>query len=303
MPTVRQLEYLIAIADVKHFRRAAERVNTTQPTLSGQLKVLEDRLGVVLVERSRSRVELTSVGQDIVDIARRIVRDVREIRAIGSSHNKGLAGIVRLGVTQSIGPTLVPRFTQDLRRAYPDLKFHVREEEPQSLGDALGAGTYDLVIGALPIANNTNFETLELYAEPLQLVVPSNHALARRSAVSAADLKDIDVITLDATHPLSVQVRHFCQQNGIRVLGDYSGNSLDTLREMVSTGLGVTFLPALFARAQLAKDKSVRVLDVEGRPLGRRVGIVWRRAGAHAARLATLAKFLRETTSRVVEPL
>jgi LysR family transcriptional regulator, hydrogen peroxide-inducible genes activator len=303
VPTVRQLEYLVAIAEVKHFRKAAVRVNTTQPTLSGQLKALEDRLAVQLVERSRSRVALTPAGVEIVDIARRVLRDVREIRAIGSSHNQKLAGIVRLGVPNSIGPSLVPRFAQDLRREYPDLKFHIREVNPLELADGLADGTYDLAIGPLPLSGGGSFEALELYDEPLQLLVPSNHALAKRADISAVDLRDIGILTLDPYHPLTVMVRHFCQANDVRILDDYAGNSLDTLREMVATGLGAAFSPALYNRSQLTKDKTVKVLDVRGRPLVRRVGIAWRRSGAHSARFASLATFLKETSARVVGPL
>jgi LysR family transcriptional regulator, hydrogen peroxide-inducible genes activator len=303
VPTVRQLEYLVAIAEFKHFRKAAAKVNTTQPTLSGQLKALEDRLAVQLVERSRSRVALTAAGSDIVDIARRVLRDVREIRAIGNSHNEKLAGIVRLGVPHSIGPSLVPRFTQDLRREYPDLKFHVRECEPLALADGLADGTYDIVIGPLPLLRGGAPGALELYTEPLQLLVPSNHALAKRSDVAADELRDLGILILDAHHPLAVMVRHFCQDNGLRILDEYTGNSLDTLREMVATGLGAAFVPALFNRSQLTKDKAVKVLDVRGRPLVRHVGIDWRRTGAHSARYATLAKFLQDTSARVVGPL
>jgi LysR family transcriptional regulator, hydrogen peroxide-inducible genes activator len=302
VPTVRQLEYLVAIADVRHFRRAAEQVNTTQPTLSGQLKALEERLGVELVERSRSRVVMTPVGTEIVGLARRILSDVREIRAIGTSHNKKLAGIVRLGVPQSIGPSLVPRLTQDMRREFPDLKFFVREENPLQLPNALANGTYDLVIGPLPFVGEA-FDTLELYTEPLLLALPSNHELARKSEVTAADVKALSILTLDATHPLSVMVRHYCQSVGAKVLTDFSGNSLDTLREMVATGLGCAFLPALYVKTTLSKDKSIKTVEVTGRPLVRRVGLAWRKSGAQAHRLSGLVQFLKATSDRVIGPL
>lgn len=302
MPTVRQLEYLVAISDIKHFRRAAETVNTTQPTLSGQLKALEDRLGVELVERSRSRVMMTPAGAEIADIARRILRDVREIRAIGTSHSKKLAGVVRLGVPHSIGPSLFPRLTQDLRREYPDLKFFVREENPLQLPNALADGTYDVVIGPLPFAGG-EFDTIELYDEPLMLAVASNHSLAKKAEVTGDDIKALHIITLDAAHPMGVMVRHYCSGIGARVMSDYPGNSLDTLREMVATGLGAAFLPALYVNSALGKDKSIKVLNIKGRPLVRRVGIAWRKSGAHTNRLAGLAAFLKATSDKVVGQL
>jgi LysR family transcriptional regulator, hydrogen peroxide-inducible genes activator len=302
VPTIRQLEYLVAIADVKHFRRAAESVNTTQPTLSGQLKALEERLGVELVERSRSRVVMTSAGAEIVDIARRMLRDAREIRAIGTSHNKGLTGIVRLGVPQSIGPSLVPRLTQDLRREYPELKFFIREENPLQLPNALADGTYDIVIGPLPFSVG-EFETQELYIEPLLLAVPSNHALAHKTQASEQDIKSVGIITLDALHPLAVMVRHYCDSIGARVLTDYSGNSLDTIREMVATGLGCAFLPALYVKSMLGKDKSIKILEMEGRPLKRRVGVAWRKSSSSTNRFEGLARFLKVTSDKVIGTL
>ncbi len=301
MPTVRQLEYLVAIAEVRHFRRAAEQVNTTQPTLSGQLKALEERLGVQLVERSRSRVVMTPTGSEIVDIARRVLRDVREIRAIGSSHNRKLAGIVRLGVPASIGPSLVPRLIQDLRKEYPDLKFFVREDNPLHLPNALSDGTYDLVIGPLPFAGQ--FESIELYVEPFYLAVPSDHALAKKTEIIGGDLKGLGVLTLEAGHPLGSMVSAYCATVGAHVLRDFPGNSLDTLREMVSTGLGVTFLPGLYVKTNLSKDKNLRCLALSGRPLQRTVGLMWRGSGAHINRYAELAQFLSVTAHRVVGPL
>jgi LysR family transcriptional regulator, hydrogen peroxide-inducible genes activator len=302
VPTVRQLEYLVAIADVRHFRRAAELVNTTQPTLSGQLKALEERLGIELVERSRSRVVMTPAGSEIVDIARRILRDVREIRAISSSHNKKLAGVVRLGVPASIGPSLVPRLLQDLRKEYPDLKFYVREENPLTLVNALSDGTYDIVIGPLPLAHE-HFETLELYIEPLHLIVPVDHALAKLTEVNAKDLKALGVLTLENNHPLAVLVATYCSSVGATILRDFPGTSLDTLREMVGSGLGAAFLPSLYIKTNLSKDKNIRILPITARPLQRSIGMAWRGSGAHNNRYAELARFLKATSDRVVGPL
>lgn len=304
VPTVRQLEYLVAIADVRHFRRAAEQVNTTQPTLSGQLKAMEDRLGIELVERSRSRVVLTPAGSEIVEIARRVLRDVREIRAIGVSHNKKLAGVVRLGLPASIGPSLVPKLVPDLKKEYPDLKFYVREELPGALPNGLAGGMYDIVIGPLPFAGG-EFETLELYEEPLLLVVAADHPLARKVNVSPDDLRDLGILTLEAGHPLHALVEQYCSWAGANLLKNYAGNSLDTLREMVAMGLGAAFLPGLYVKTNLTKDKSLKVIEVSGRPLARTVGVAWRRTGNGTGqnRFAELANFMKETADKVIGPL
>jgi LysR family transcriptional regulator, hydrogen peroxide-inducible genes activator len=302
VPTVRQLEYLVAIADVRHFRRAAEQVNTTQPTLSGQLKAMEDRLGLELVERSRSRVVLTPAGAEIVDIARRVLRDVREIRAIGVSHNKKLAGVIRLGLPSSIGPSLVPKLVPGLKKEYPDLKFYVREEAPGALPNGLAGGMYDIVIGPLPFASG-EFETLELYNEPLDLVVAADHPLARKSAVLAADLRDLGILALEAGHPLHVLVEQYCSRVGANLLKNYAGTSLDALREMVAMGLGAAFLPGLYVKTNLAKDKTVKVIELPGRPLSRSVGVAWRKTGNGKGRYAELAGFMKATADKVIGPL
>ncbi len=303
MPTVRQLEYLVAIADVRHFRRAAEQANTTQPTLSGQLKAMEDRLGIELVERSRSRVVMTPAGAEIAEIARRVLRDVREIRAIGVSHNQKLSGVVRLGIPASIGPSLVPRLVPDLKKQYPELRFYVREELPGALPNGLAGGTYDIAIAPLPFSSG-EFDTLELYDEPLLLVVSADHELARKNEVLPSDLKDLGVLALEAGHPLHAIVEKYCTSVGATILKNYAGTSLDTLREMVATGLGASFLPGLYVKTNLTKDRTIRVITVSGAPLLRKVGVAWRKSsnGSGKSHYAELAKFMRETSQRVVGP-
>ena len=155
MPNLRQLEYLVAIADTRNFRRAAERTHATQPTLSGQLKTLETRLGVKLVERTRSQVMITPVGNQVVSIARRMLADAEEIRMLSASGGKELSGVLRLGLPPTIGPYLLPLMIPNLKKHYPDLKLYVREELPSELMSALADGRHDLVLSLMP-ASGTN---------------------------------------------------------------------------------------------------------------------------------------------------
>lgn len=303
MPTVRQLEYLVAIADERHFRRAAERVNTTQPTLSGQLKTLEDRLGVCLVERSRSRVVLTAAGAEIVDIARRVLQDVREIKAIATAHDAKLSGVVRLGVPSSIGPYLVPKIVPDLRREYPDLKFYVREELSQKLPAGLSSGMFDVIIAPLPISS-PGLQTTELYTEPFALVLPSQHPLARKASVAGADIKGLSLLLLGTWHPLHELVAEYARRNGAVINREFEGTSLDTLREMVSTGLGAALLPALYVRAQqLGKDKTLKVIPLNPKPLCRVVAMAWRQSSPRADRYSELSNFVQGTITKVIGTL
>lgn len=150
MPNLRQLEYLVAIADTRSFRRAAERCATSQPTLSEQLKALERKLGVLLIERTRTRVVPTPLGLQIVQIARRMLADAREVEKLASSGGTELSGVVRLGLPPTIGPYLLPAVIPEMHRVFPTLKLYVREEMPSGLPAALAEGRHDLVLTLLP---------------------------------------------------------------------------------------------------------------------------------------------------------
>jgi len=292
VPNLRQLEYLVAIADTLHFRRAAERTHTTQPTLSEQLKALEDRLGVQLVERSRTRVLLTPIGQQIVEIARRMLRDANEIRSLAQSGGRELSGLLRLGLPPTIGPYLLPRVLPSLHKAYPSLKLYVRESLPDELPVALEEGRLDLVMTLLPLPHG-ELESTPLFREPLYLTVAADHPLAARSSVRREELRGIDMLALGPGHQLHEAVLSLCAELGARMRYDFEGTSLDTLREMVLMGLGVTFLPGLYVQREIANDPDLRTLTIEGRAIYRTVGLVWRKTSARQADYVRLAEFFR----------
>ena len=179
LPSLRQLEYLVALSETRHFRRAAERCNTTQPTLSEQIKALEDRLGAQLIERSRSGVLLTPIGAAAIDIARRILRDADELRNIAASGDKSMRGVLRIGMPSTIGPYLLPHVVPTLHRTYPDLKLYVREELPQTLPRSLDEGTYDIIITPLPLRGDDLVAT-DLFREPLFLTVGATTVFSDR---------------------------------------------------------------------------------------------------------------------------
>jgi len=290
MPNIRQLEYLVAVADTLNFRSAAERTGSTQPTVSEQLKALEDRLGAVLVERARSRVLLTPIGEQVVAIARRILRDSNEIVQVTASGGKELAGVMRLGLPPTIGPYLLPLVLPGLHRAFPDLKLYIREELPDALPRALESGALDVVITLLPV-NHAELVAQSLFREPLFLVVGADHPLAERRAVTRQDLAGQDVLALARGQQLHEVVHALCQECGARLRYDFEGTSLDTLREMVVMGLGITFLPGLYVRREIFTDPNVKVLPLQGRALHRHVGIVWRKSSLLQGSYANLAHF------------
>lgn len=293
MPSLRQLEYLIALAETRHFRRAAERTNTTQPTLSEQIKALEERLGAQLIERSRTGALLTPIGAQVVEIGRRILKDANEIRSLAAGSDDTLKGVLRVGLPSTIGPYLLPSVVPTLHRVYPELKLYVREELPQTLPHTLEDGGYDFIITPLPVRGE-ELTVVDLFREPLFLTVAADHPLAAKPQVERADLENQEILTLGPGHQLHDVVIALCEEFGARVRLDYEGTSLDMVREMVITGLGITFMPGLYVRRELARDHSLKVLELRGRSVYRTIGMAWRKTSARNKSFETVSKLFRD---------
>ncbi|HSM40409.1 MAG TPA: LysR substrate-binding domain-containing protein, partial [Afifellaceae bacterium] len=194
--TLRQLNYLVALSQELHFRRAAERMNVTQPTLSAQIQELERRLKAPLVERGTARVMLTPLGREIADRARRVIADVQDIVDLAASSQHGFDGTIRLGVPPTLGPYLLPHIVSDLHASYPRLKLYVREGKPADLQDELHTGSFDLVISPLPI-NHHDLEVERLFREPLHLVVAPDHPLMMKAKIERSDLAGQNVLAIE----------------------------------------------------------------------------------------------------------
>ena len=297
MPTIRQIEYLLALHEFRHFRRAAEPVGVSQPTLSAQLKTMEGRLGAQLIERNKSPVIFTPLGERVMENARRIMQDVREIREVALSYGQEFGGTVRLGLPPTIGPYLLPRMLPGLHREYPNLRLYVREDLPQSLPKALYEGRYDVLITPLPV-RGLELESLPVFREPLYLVVPNDHPLAEKPEIEREDLRGQSILALEAGHQLHEQAQAMCEEFGARLLFDYEGTSLDTLREMVGMGMGLSFLPGLYVRSMLSMDESVRAKQIKGRTISRTIGVVWRRTSGLSDQYRILADYVAETVAQ-----
>lgn len=289
MPSLRQLQYLVDLHDTGNFRLAAERSGVSQPTLSAQIQTLERRLGAALVERQRTPV-LTPAGRAILPLARDVVQSVQRMQDIVKSHAGGRSGTVRLGVPISIGPHLLPAFIPVLHRRCPGLRLYVREALPASLPDGLASGMHDVLIAPMPV-RGAGFETLPLFREPLLLAVPEEHPLAARTDVSAAELAGLSVLALEQGHALKEQVEAICTEHGASLLHDFEGTSLSTLHQMVASGLGVTFLPAMYVHAMPA-GAGIKLLRLTGKPLHRSVGMVWRSGSPLAPTYRLIAEHL-----------
>lgn len=292
LPTVRQLQYLVALAETKHFRKAAEALDITQPSLSVQLRTLESTLNTRLAERGRGGVVLTPVGREVAALARRVLYDVQAIVDLTDSVKSGLGGTLRLGAPPTLGPYLLPHVIKRLHKEQPDLKVYVREAPPRELQTAVLDGSFDLVLTPLPVSS-TDVVFERLFREPLYFVCANDHPLAGQEEIKAKDLKNAQMLALESRHALHDQVSALCQDFGAELSRDYEGTSLDTLRHMVGSGLGVSFLPALYVWSEIGARGEVSVGKVQGKPVHRTIGLVWRKHQTNVKGYQHLADVIR----------
>ena len=298
MPTLRQLEYLVAVADLKHFGRAAQTSHVSQPTLSQQLRALEERLGVSLVERRLTGAELTPIGREIADRSRRLLVEVKDIRDLARRAADGAAGTIRFGVTPTLGPYLMPGIVAALHRERPDLKLYIREGIPDDQALELARGQIDMLLGPLPI-DGDEFAIEPLLRERLYLVTPPDHALAQAKRLTTADLKGLGILSLDHRHHLHRQVAGLCDQYGMLLLRDYEGTSLDSIRQMVGSGLGLAILPEFYIRSEVGGSAGVRVLNVEGWSVTRSIAAAWREGAAYSEVFLDIARRIQSEATRL----
>ena len=301
-PTLKQLCYLVALDDAKHYRRAAERCNISQPSLSAQVQNIEQVLGVQLVERSRSGVTMTPVGREVVDRGRRVLDEVQGIVDFAAGAQRGLTGTIRLGAKPTLGPYLLPHVVAHLHREYPDLSLYIREGAPRELEHELGRGLHDVILAQLPVAGS-ELVTERLFREPLYLAMAADHPFATKSEVSTDDLKGLDVLAPTPMFHLHDQIGSLCQEFGANVLRDYEGTSLDALRQMVGMGMGVTFLPALYVHSEVPKASEIVVKPLKGRTITRSIGLVWRKSAGRVSAYQQIAGTVRDVAAKAFDNL
>jgi LysR family hydrogen peroxide-inducible transcriptional activator len=290
---LKDLRYLVAVADALHFGRAAERCFVSQPTLSAQLKKLEQYLGVQLIERQPNNVSLTAAGEQIVARARRILEASDEVVTLARAHRDPLAGRLRVALLPTIGPYLLPRVSQAIRRALPRLELRLYEYQTAPMLEKLRCGELDLGVLALPV-DLEGLEARELFAEPFTVVVPDRHRLAKRERVQVADLEDETLLLLEEGHCLRDQALEVCSRVGAGESQDFRATSLETLRQMVATGAGVTLLPELATKGAYGDARGVTVLPFAKPAPVRRVGAVWRRTTARRPAIDAVCKLISE---------
>ncbi|MFE3836360.1 hydrogen peroxide-inducible genes activator [Pseudogemmobacter sonorensis] len=293
MPTLQQLRYLVAIADTLSFSRAAEICRVAQPTLSIQLKELETRLDARLVERTRARVIVTPIGQEVAKRARAMLADLDDIREIARRDDPAAPqAVLQIGVVQTVGAYVLSVAMPGLRRAFPNMRIHVREERRDTLLRQLADGVHDVIL--LPEeVERPDLECHRLLCEPLMVVLPADHRLAGQGSIAPEDLAGETILTMERGHRLHDQIVRLCADVGAHHARDYEGTTLDTLRQMIALGMGVSLLPALYVRSEVIREQLVVARPMSARVPVRHISLIWRHNSARGPTYAAIAENLR----------
>ncbi len=283
---LRDLQYLVALAETRHFGRAAARCHVSQPTLSAQLRKLEEFLGVTLIERRPRRVGLTPAGEAVVERARRMLRDADDIRALARARQDPLGGQLKIGFIPTLGPYLLPRIAPRITRALPKLQLMLHEYQTASLVDRVVAGDLDLAILALP-AETKSLVTRSLFAETFLVAMPEHHRLTAKKRVKSSDLSGEKLLLLEEGHCLRDQALEVCARVGTEEQ-DFRATSLETLRQMVAAGLGITLLPRLATEGPFASARGLVVRPFSPPAPNRVIGAAWRRSTSRAEAIAAI---------------
>ena len=290
---LRDLKYLVALADHKHFGRAAAACFVSQPTLSTQIKKLEDELGVSLVERAPRHVMLTPSGRDAAERARRIIADVEDMKEAARRRQNPEAGAVRLGIFPTLGPYLLPHVVSRVGERFPQLELLLVEEKTEVILRELREGKLDAGILALPL-HDDQLHIEPLFEEPFMLAVPQSHALAASTTLTMRDLAHESLLLLEDGHCLRDQALDVCHLAGAGEKTGFRATSLETLRQMVAANVGITLLPVLAVKPPVAASPDVRLLPFRAPAPSRRIAMIWRRSSAMSAFLSDLASVFRD---------
>ncbi|MEM7466792.1 MAG: hydrogen peroxide-inducible genes activator [Pseudomonadota bacterium] len=290
--TLKQIRYFLAVAEAGSFRRAADRLGVTQPTITAQVAALEEILDTVVFERTRVGTQPTPTGRELIPSARAVLEQAEGFCDLASSVSHGVAGTYRLGVTPTLGPYVLPHILPSIHAEYANLKLYVREAAPNDLEQDVVNARHDLVMTTQPVLSQELVVT-PLFAEPLKLVIAKDHRLASKKRINSADLFGEQVLTIGEHHLFHRQITDLCQRVGAFVRRDYEGTSLDTLRQMVVMGMGIAFLPALYVKSEIRARDELRVADVQGISELRNHVLAWRSSSPARGLFKSLAEKVR----------
>ena len=286
--TLNELRFIVAVAQERNFRRAAEKAFISQPALSLAIQKLEQELGVMIFERGKREVTVTPVGYSIVEQAQRVLEEAERIREIAAQGNDQLIGTVRIGIIYSVGPYLLPDLIPALKKVAPQMPLEMEENITANLGSLLRNGKLDVIIIALPFGDSS-ISTRPLYDEQFEVVVNSEHAWATRRSIKPTELPAQKVLLLDSGHCFSNQVEEACPELHRKGAEIQQGTSLETIRNMVASGLGITILPAS-ANSARYRSKLLRVIPFTKPIPARRIALAWRKSFPRVEAIEALAR-------------
>jgi LysR family hydrogen peroxide-inducible transcriptional activator len=302
---LRDLKYIIAVAETHHFGKAAERCFVSQPTLSGQIKKLEEELGVVIFERTNRSVEITPIGQTILEHARLMMEHADVIHQLAQAHQDPLAGPLRIGIIPTLSPYLIPLILLPLKKQCPQMKLVLSEEMTDVLLERLHNHEIDAALLATDVAEN-DLETLSLFDEPFWLAFPSKHAFYNKEKISRADLDNAQLLLLSEGHCLAKQAMDVCHLKERKDQGEMSdlrASSLETLLQLVGAGFGTTLVPALAMRGSWTTGSGIVAHKLEFNDAYRRISLVFRKSYPRQQALDAFAKVILEHLPNTVYPL
>ena len=292
---LRDLRYLVAVAEYRHFGRAAEACFVSQPTLSTQLKKLEETLGVVLFEHSNRRVMLTPEGEQVVQQTQRILVELNALTALSEQLRDPMGGDLRIGIIPTIAPYLLPKVLAPLRKAFPNLKIQLTEGQTANITRMLKHGDLDATLLALPLGEE-NVEEVALLDEDFVFAVPADHPKAQLAEVDPSDLEGEEVLLLEDGHCFRDQALEVCQAHRGIESKSYSATSLETLRQLVAAGVGVTLIPQLAVPDEVKPSDGLRYIPFaangQDRPM-RTLGLCWRASSTRGELLQDVATLLK----------
>ncbi|MBX3331677.1 MAG: LysR family transcriptional regulator [Nitrospira sp.] len=273
--TLTELQYIVAVAQERHFGRAADRVFVTQPALSLAIKKLEEELGTTIFERRQARIELTALGEQIVHQAQRVLEEAEQIKILAAQGKDQLNGLLRLGVIATVGPYILPDLVPLLSARAPKMPLELEENLTQNLAGMLKNGKLDVIMIALPF-EEPGVLTSALYDEPFQAVVPIGHHWQKKKLLDSRQLSAEKVLLPHAGHCFRRQVLDACPELSRSDAEGWQGNSLETIRQMVVSGLGITVLPCSALSPKYRNKRLITIKLTDPAP-GRRIGLAWRR--------------------------
>src|SRR5262245_9394276 len=300
--TLRDLEYLVAVADRRHFGKAAEACHVSQPALSAQIRKIEDFLGVQLFERSNRNVVITPMGDQVARQARVVLEEAGKIAALAQESSQPLSGQLRLGAIATLGPYLMPHLLGPLRKRFPKLELLMKEGLTDELILDLRNGSLDAVLAA-PTFNHEGLRLISLFEERFLLAAPKGHELALKPAVRPRDLHSEDMVLLEDGHCLRNQTFEVCPSNRRGKFRVFQATSLATWRNPVAAGFGYSLIPHLAAEMNGRLKNLIVYRSLDGKPVGRTIVLACRERFGRMSDVETLAAFIRENLPEGVSPI